>query len=174
MTGVAAIEIRRSNEGDLSSFWACLDAVARERRFLALTQAPPLEEARTFIEDARAHGMIQYVAIADGRVVGWCDVLPGQWAGLQHAARLGMGVLAEWRGRGIGKRLLAATIEAARLAGLRRVELDVFSSNHPAIALYEQCGFEREGVKRRARLIDGVFDDNIMMAIHFDGPAIQS
>jgi len=49
--------------------------------------------------------------------------------------------------------------------GLTRVELEVFASNTAAISLYTKCGFEREGVKRRARYIDGKYDDIILMAL---------
>ena len=31
--------------------------------------------------------------------------------------------------------------------------------------LYERLGFQREGVKRRGRKLDGAYDDNILMAL---------
>lgn len=170
MTAVS-VEIRPGTPDDDESFWRCLDAVARERRFLAMVEAPPLAEARAFLQQARASGMIQFVAIDHGRVVGWCDITPGRWKGLHHSGHLGMGVLPEFRGQGVGSRLLTAALEAARAAGLTRVDLEVFASNDRAIALYERHGFVREGVKRRARVLDGRVDDNIGMARLFAGPA---
>ena len=76
-----------------------------------------------------------------------------------------MGVVAEFRRRGIGYRLLEATVTKALSNGLTRIELEVFSSNQAAIALYETFGFEREGVKRKARYVDELWDDFIMMAL---------
>jgi RimJ/RimL family protein N-acetyltransferase len=161
--------VERESEGaDAASFRACLDAVARERRWLALLEAPPLDELHTFFEMQRRRGMIQLVAVAGADVVGWCDVIPKDIDGFRHAADLGMGLLPAWRGRGLGRALLEGTLARARRAGLLRVELEVYASNPVAIALYERCGFRHEGRRRRARLLDGVAEDVVEMAILFD------
>jgi ribosomal protein S18 acetylase RimI-like enzyme len=76
-----------------------------------------------------------------------------------------MGVRRDLRRRGIGRRLIERTIICARERGLERIELEVFASNSPAIKLYEDVGFVLEGVKRRARKIDGAYDDLIVMAL---------
>lgn len=158
------MEIRAATAADDEPFWRCLDAVARERKYLAMLEAPPLEEARAYLEQARAQGMIQLVAVDDGQVIGWCDISPVRWEGMRHCGRLGMGVLAAWRGRGIGTRLLVDTIDAAQRAGLTRIELDVFRTNQGAVRLYERHGFAHEGVKRQARVVDGMADDLLCMA----------
>ena len=49
--------------------------------------------------------------------------------------------------------------------GLERVELEVFASNRVARQLYEQYGFSVEGTLRRARKLDGEYDDVIIMAL---------
>ena len=76
-----------------------------------------------------------------------------------------MGLLPAYRGRGLGRRLAAQTIGAGRQVGIERVELDVFASNEPAISLYRRLGFITEGIKRRARKLDGQYDDNVFMAL---------
>ena len=40
-----------------------------------------------------------------------------------------MGLLPEWRGRGVGRRLLEATLAKARRSGFKRIELDVHADN---------------------------------------------
>jgi RimJ/RimL family protein N-acetyltransferase len=165
------IEIRRSTPDDFAAFWTCLDSVARERRFLAMVEAPPQAEARAFLERARADGMIQYVATDESSVIGWCDITPVHWEGFRHSGRLGMGVAAPFRGQGVGTQLLLRTLEAVRDAGLTRIELEVFRTNTVAVALYARHGFVEEGIKRAARVIDGVTDDVICMARVFSGLA---
>jgi len=51
---------------------------------------------------------------------------------------------------------------------MERVELSVFASNLTAIHLYEKFKFEFEGRKRRARKLNGSYDDIIVMALIFD------
>ena len=48
---------------------------------------------------------------------------------------------------------------------MTRVELSVFSGNKPAINLYDKFGFEQEGTKVRGRLVDGDYDDIIVMGL---------
>jgi ribosomal protein S18 acetylase RimI-like enzyme len=74
-------------------------------------------------------------------------------------------VLPAVRGRGVGRRLAEAAIAAAKAQGAERIELEVFASNTRAITLYETLGFVREGVRRRARKLDGEYDDVVLMAL---------
>jgi len=168
MSGSAGVLVRESTLADAESFRACLDAVARERRWLAMLAAPPLDEVRAFLERQRRLGMVQLVAAEGSRVVGWCDVIPKQIDGFRHSSDLGMGLLRDQRGRGLGRALLEGTLERARSSGLLRVELEVYAGNTAAIALYEHCGFRHEGRRRRARRLDGAFEDVIEMALLFD------
>lgn len=86
----AGVDIRQSAPDDFEALWQCLDSVARERRFLVMVQAPPVSEARAFLEEARSNGMVQFVAMKESRVIGWCDVTPSRWEGLRHSGTLGM------------------------------------------------------------------------------------
>jgi RimJ/RimL family protein N-acetyltransferase len=149
----------------ISGFHQALDSVARERRYLLLLEAPPVEQAEEFVRSNIARNVAQFVAVDRGRVVGWCDVMPQTRAGVTHTGGLGMGVVAGYRGQGIGYRLLEATVAKALANGLSRIELEVFASNRAAIALYERFGFEWEGLKRKARYVEGIWDDFIIMAL---------
>jgi RimJ/RimL family protein N-acetyltransferase len=159
------LQIRPITADDIEGFHRAVDLVARERKYLAFLEAPPLASAREFVLGNIAKGNPQFVAIADDEVVGWCDIVRIDRPVYAHAGVLGMGLLAPYRGHGHGRRLIATTLQAAQLAGFSRVELAVHADNPRAIALYERIGFVREGIKRRATCIDGRFGDDIMMAI---------
>ena len=79
-----------------------------------------------------------------------------------------MGLLREWRGRGVGRRLIGRAIEASRALPQARVEPTVRADNESAIALYRRVGFEEEGRRRRALLVDAVYYDDILMALLLD------
>jgi ribosomal protein S18 acetylase RimI-like enzyme len=160
-----AIEIVPIERRHVAGFREVLDAVARERRWLAMLEAPSLARVRRFVSNGLANGMVQRVALDDGRVVGWCDVNPKTHVTLRHSGVLGMGVAATHRGRGIGSRLLATTLEAAVPRGLTRIELIVRADNTAAIALYERHGFEPEGRLRDYLIVDGVSHDALLMAL---------
>lgn len=148
------------------SFSAAVDVVARERRYIGFVEGPPIESTRQFVQRLVEGAGVQMLAVApDESVVGWCDIVRNPHEGFRHVGRLGMGLLPDYRRRGLGRRLAVQTIDAARRAGIERVELDVFASNEPAIALYRGLGFITEGIKRRARKLDGQYDDNVLMAL---------
>jgi putative acetyltransferase len=145
-------------------FHACLDSVAREGRYLAQWHALPLERMQGFVKDSVEKHAVQFVALAGERVVAWADVFP-HWAhALQHVGTLGMGVHADWRGQGLGRRLLAACLEKAERQGLLRVELSARADNTRAIRLYESLGFRYEGLRRRALRFPDGFHDSVSMA----------
>jgi RimJ/RimL family protein N-acetyltransferase len=161
-------EIHRITEADIPGYHACLDVVARERRYLAFLSAPPLEQTRTWVLPHIEKNHPFYVAAVEGHVVGWCDISLQEREGFTHRGVIGMGVLPDFRGRGIGHRLLRASVDHAHQLGIERIELEVFVSNQPAIHLYESFGFAVEGTLRHGRKLDGKYDDVLAMALITD------
>ena len=156
--------IRDTLPGDAKAVSVLIDAVARERRYLAGTSGFSEESTESFIKFVRAAKGVHLIALVDDAVVGWCDITPLSFEGMAHVGRLGMGVKAGFRGQGIGKGLLKAALNQAFSHGLERVELEVFRSNDSAVHFYEVHGFLREGVKVGARKLDGVADDILLFA----------
>jgi ribosomal protein S18 acetylase RimI-like enzyme len=76
-----------------------------------------------------------------------------------------MGLLPDYRGRGIGERLIRASIDAARAAGFERIELSVYARNTRAAALYRKVGFVHEGTRVRGKKVDGEYDDVQLMGM---------
>ena len=77
---------------------------------------------------------------------------------------IGMMVRPEARRRGVGALLLEACIGEARHAGLEMLTLTVTAENEPAIRLYEQFGFEREGLRKDHYRRGDEYVDAILMA----------
>lgn len=148
----------------IAGFREALDAVARERRFLALTEAPPLAKVRRFLLESIRNGATHFVALDGDTVIGWCDVRPKTHETMRHSGVLGMGVLRGYRAHGLGRQLLSTTLEVAQAGAISRIELTVRADNVPAIALYRRHGFATEGVCRRSMRVDGEFHDTLIMA----------
>lgn len=160
-----AIEIRAIAERDIEGFHDVLDSVAKEKRYLATFVAPPIDKTAKFVTDGILENVSQFVALDGARVVGWADIFPERAAAIKHCGSLGMGVDAEYRGQGIGEKLLVACIEKAQRNGISRIELRVRADNHNAIALYKKTGFQTEGVLMRDMLVDGTFYDALLMSL---------
>ncbi len=107
-------------------------------------------EIARYVRDWGREGDCGFVAVGEGgRAVGavWLRLLKGAERGFgyvdEETPELGMAVLPEYRGRGVGTSLLSRLIEAA--AGVyESVSLSVADGN-PAIRLYRRAGFETVG-----------------------------
>ena len=162
-TIVGLINIAPIASEHILGFWRVLDVVARERKYLLLTEAPPIKAMRQSVTSNLALGNPQFVALVAGEVVGWCDICRDSVPVNAHCGSLGIGLLPAFRGQGIGRRLLNATLETADREGFVRVELTAHAENLNAISLYERTGFITEGVKRDAILLSGRYSDCVLM-----------
>ena len=153
------------SERYIEGFHDTLDHVAREKRYLAMLKAPPLKETRAFVRNNIKHRNPQFVAVAGGEVVGWCDIARNPRDTMRHCGMLGIGLLPGYRGKGIGVELMKKTIETAWSRRFTRIELTVREDNLNAIALYKGLGFQLEGVRRNAFRVDGKYANIIAMAL---------
>ncbi len=157
------ITIRAMREDDL----AAVTAIRNLPRARWGTLAVPFESVelwrrRRAILPAPA---AQLLAIVGGQVVGEVFLGASRPARRAHAAGVGIMVHDDWHGRGIGTALFAAMTDLAdNWLGLRRLELEVYTDNAPALALYKKFGFEIEATLTRDAFRDGAFVDSHAMA----------
>ena len=154
--------------GDAAGFRACLSVVMAERKYLAYLEPFTFTHTATFVAENIERGNPQLVAEDAGQIVGWCDVRRESVPTYAHEGSLGMGLLPDYRGHGLGERLIRAALDAARHAGFERISLSVYAQNTRAIALYRKVGFVHEGTRVRGRKVDGAYDDIHMMAYFFE------
>jgi L-phenylalanine/L-methionine N-acetyltransferase len=83
----------------------------------------------------------------------------------RHVANIGMAVSELARRRGVGSALLGAAVELCNgWLGVRRIELETYTGNDAAIALFRKFGFEIEGTARAYALRAGAYADVHLMA----------
>jgi putative acetyltransferase len=124
---------------------------------------PTIASVRKFLEKLPEDDLL-LGAFLETRLVGVAGLHRGHGR-RRHSAALGIGVADDVRGRGIGRALMQALLDAAdQWLDIRRIELTVFYDNEEGIRLYERHGFEREGVLRAAAFRDGRYVDVVAMA----------
>ncbi len=84
------------------------------------------------------HSDLSFVAEVNGKVVGYAICAPRE-DGYLHL--LNFAVDPEYRGKGIGTKLLLSVIEEAKFLGFKGVRLEVNVNNERARRLYEKHGF---------------------------------
>ncbi|MCC8396062.1 GNAT family N-acetyltransferase [Paraburkholderia sp. MMS20-SJTR3] len=120
------------------------------------------------LQSSSAEGTFLLGAFAsdDAPLVGIVGLLRHQADKERHKANVvGMYVAPEATGRGVGRALLGELISrAARVDGLRQLQLTVGSRNDAARKLYEAVGFRKYGCEIEALNVGGVFHDEDLMA----------
>ena len=99
---------------------------------------------------------IMIVCTVDGKIAGNCQISRKSRQKNRHRGTIGIALVQEFWGLGIGTAMFEELISVAKTWGLSQVELEVFEGNHRAIALYEKMGFETvAAIPNTIRLEDG-------------------
>ena len=127
----------------------------------------PDQEAQFLQEKTNSSDEIEIIAIIDGKVAGTAGIeAVGRKYKLRHRAELGISVLKEYWGLGLGKALTKACIQCAKEAGYTQVELNVVAENEAAISLYQSLGFEEFGRNPRGfRTRSGKWQELVLMRL---------
>ncbi|HXJ57899.1 MAG TPA: GNAT family N-acetyltransferase [Verrucomicrobiae bacterium] len=106
-----------------------------------------LEHRTQWFEERQRDGYPVFVAVdKDERVVGWSALNPFHARlGYRFTSENSVYVAAPWRGKGLGKLLLAPLIEAAKARGLHAIIAAIDADNQASIRLHAQFGFEKVG-----------------------------
>ena len=106
----------------------------------------PEQEAQFLNEKTESSNEIEILAIIDGKVVGTAGIEAiGRKYKVKHRAEMGISILKEYWGLGLGKALSEACIHCAKEAGYTQLELNVVAENAAAISLYKSLGFTEFG-----------------------------
>lgn len=165
------LEIRKATPGDAEALLRLLQTLQTETNHLLLQPGEGIttvEAQRASLE--RSRDSIVLLALDGGTPVGYLGATRFGFARNRHCMKISMGVRrSHWR-RGIGAALLEHIEHTAREWGCARIELTTLTTNTAARALYEKAGFEIEGVRRQALLIDGVYVGEYHMGKILESP----
>ncbi|MBO5239781.1 MAG: ribosomal protein S18-alanine N-acetyltransferase [Lachnospiraceae bacterium] len=99
--------------------------------------------------------------VAEEREEGALCGFGGIIASIDTADIMNIGVLPEYRRRGVGQQLLEALIIQAETCGCEQMMLEVRKSNTPAIQLYESNGFHPIAIRKN--YYSNPIEDGIIM-----------
>lgn len=122
-------------------------------------------QLKWFQESASSESAVILASYHNGRMIGFCDGRSYKDIKRKHRAALGVSIHPEFRGCGLGMKMMAVLIaNMKRFSGVKIIELDVMLNNVPALKMYEKLGFKKGGVFPKAFILPtGEVSDNLTM-----------
>jgi L-amino acid N-acyltransferase YncA len=105
----------------------------------------------------------RFVMRAGDRVLGWAALSPvSKRRVYSGVAEVTIYVTQAARGKGIGRALLEALIEASEQTGIWTLQASIFPENVASIELHLKCGFREVGKRESIAKLSGVWRDTIL------------
>jgi L-amino acid N-acyltransferase YncA len=126
---------------------------------------------RAWMLEKQADGFPVFVAEVGGQVVGFGNL--GIWraaAAYQYTVENSVYVAEDFRGRGYGKRLLAALIDEARAMDKHAIVAVVDADNTTSIGLHKSFGFEQAAHFKQVGRKFGRWLDLVFLELVLDTP----
>ena len=173
------LTLRRATVGDAAAFARIMGDAAV---YPGLMQLPYTNEEiwRARLTEMTLPGKSDLLLVAeravDGqpRVVGSAGLHPvSPLARRRHVAMIGISVEPASQGQGVGTAIMQGLCDFAdRWMQVLRIDLEVYTDNARAIALYRKFGFQIEGTQRGFALRDGVYVDSHSMGRMHPNPPV--
>jgi RimJ/RimL family protein N-acetyltransferase len=161
------MEIRKIQIEDAKNLLNLLKKLDAETTFLLYEKDErnsTIEQQRKNIQEQLEKGSLTFVLEDNKKLVGYVFGNIFTANRKKHCMNLAIAILQEYTGKGYGTKLMNTIEEYAINNGITRLELEVAKTNKVAISLYQKTGFEKEGIKRNAFLVNGKYEDELLMA----------
>ena len=157
--------LRDATPDDLPAIVAIYNSTVPSRLVTADLEPVSVESRRAWFD---AHGPATrplWVVDDDaGRVLAWLSFSDfyGRPA-YRHTSEVSIYLAEAARGQGLGRRLLAAALDAAPGLDIHTVLGFVFGHNEPSMRLFRSFGFDAWGTLPRVAVLDGVERDLVIL-----------
>lgn len=164
------MKMRDATTSDLPAIVEIYNSTIPSRVVSADTEPISVEDRSDWF---RAHEPMRrpiWVMEDGGEVAGWLslsdfyDARPAYHA----TAEIGVYVRKDYRGKGVGRRLLNEAIRRAPGLGMKTLTAGAFAHNEASIRLFEGMGFRQWALFPRVAELDGVEKDLVVLGLRID------
>jgi L-amino acid N-acyltransferase YncA len=169
---MADYRLRPATDADAAAICRIYNQGIEDRLATLETELRTPDERRGWLAARTPRHPVIVAEPADTSPAPGAESAPVGWASLnvfnareayRFVADISVYVERQWRGRGVGRALLARLVELGREHGFHKLVLAAFPFNPGGMALYEATGFRTVGVYKEQGQLDGHWVDTIIM-----------
>ena len=108
--------------------------------------------------------VINAIAEIGGRIIANGEVTRGRYKDTRRHGHMGLTMISEYRGRGIGRMIIETLVRESRRAGMRTLDVEFLAENETARRAYQKGGFKQAGIIPHKVFRDGKYFDGLIMA----------
>lgn len=164
--------IREADTEDARAFINLQETIYSETDFMLYgksDQKQSVQGIRKRLEEWKlARNSTLFLAIMNGEYAGYLVIIGGPAPRASHRASVVIGVKQAFSNKGIASTLMYHGENWAKEVGIQKLELTVIKENIIAQKLYNKLGFEMEGTRKNALLINKHYVDEYYMGKMID------
>jgi phosphinothricin acetyltransferase len=136
------LNIRPAAEADLVGILSIYNEIIANTTAVFHYDLQTMESRKSWFDQKNKEGYPVFVAEEHGEILGFSSFGPFRnWQAYRFTVENSVYVRSDCRGRGIGKQLLKATIDAARGMGMHTIIAGIELKNQASIRMHKQFGF---------------------------------
>ncbi len=166
------VTLRPARPEDAGEIIKTVRSISPERSYVLMECYGKDEgSAKRYISEIEHAGDLLLVAVAEGAVIGALAAVRsgcGPRDMSTHVVDVGLHLIKEYRGLGIGTRMLQYAIEWAREKGFKKMVASIFTTNKRSLNLFLKAGFTEECIRRKHFRIGSKYIDEICMVKFLD------
>lgn len=165
------VEIREAQSDDAEKLIETAKSVLRTSAYMCSYENefnPTLEEEEGWIKMHDQANSLLLITTYENEILSIFNATGFQNQKMKHIAVLGISVVEDWRGLGLGNILFEQLIRWAKNnTELEILVLEVFSGNTKAIDLYKKYGFVIDGTRKNYfKESTGEYNDDVFMSLN--------
>lgn len=167
------MRIERICPDEAEELYTCMKKIDQETQYMLYLPDERSFDKEAFIDDIKRNFYIG-VKTDDNEILGYLSAHISTLSKVKHIGYIVTGLVNNKQQQGLSTKMFGETIRWAKRKGLRRLELNMITSNTPAINFYEKLGFKIEGIKRESIYMDEHYYDELYMAMILDQDIIPN
>ena len=152
LSDATQLTLRPARPDDAPGIIAAVRSSAEERSYVLMEiYGRDAAAQRAYIETLDREHNLFLVAVVNGEIAGILALIDSLVCSTpMPALAVGIHLVRQWRGHGIGSRMLRYALRWATAHGYPRLEADIFTTNKRSVHLFGKAGFREVQCRRRS------------------------